>query len=77
GETWYVGAMTDWSPRALELDLSFLPDGNYTMQVWKDGVNAERHAADFKQEKQTVTRSSDIKIDMASGGGWAAIIKKN
>ncbi len=77
GETWYVGAMTDWSPRSLELDLSFLSDGNFNMHVWKDGVNADRHAADFKQEKQTVTRSSKFKIDMAPGGGWAAIISKN
>ena len=77
GETWYVGAMTDWSPRSLELDFSFLPDGNFTMQVWKDGVNADRHAADFKQENQNVNASSKIKIEMAPGGGWAAIIKKN
>jgi alpha-glucosidase len=77
GETWYVGAMTDWSPRPMELDLSFLPEGNFTMQVWKDGVNADRHAADFKQEKQNVSASSKIKIEMAPGGGWAAIIKKN
>ncbi|MFW5773140.1 MAG: glycoside hydrolase family 97 protein, partial [Tangfeifania sp.] len=52
GETWYVGAMTDWSPRSLELDLSFLPEGNFNLQIWKDGVNAHRHASDFKQEKQ-------------------------
>ncbi len=77
GETWYVGAMTDWSPRSLELDLSFLSEGNFTIQVWKDGVNADRHAADFKQEKQNVSASSKIKIDMAPGGGWAAIISKN
>jgi alpha-glucosidase len=77
GETWYVGAMTDWSPRSLELDLGFLENGNFTMQVWKDGVNANRHAADFKQEKQNVSASSKIKIDMAPGGGWAAIINKN
>ncbi|MBW6534372.1 MAG: glycoside hydrolase family 97 protein [Mariniphaga sp.] len=77
GETWYVGAMTDWSPRSLELNLSLLPAGNYTIQVWKDGVNADRHAADFKQEKQNVSASSKIKIDMAPGGGWAAIISKN
>jgi alpha-glucosidase len=77
GETWYVGAMTDWSPCSLELDFSFLPDGNFTMQVWKDGVNADRHAADFQQEKQNVSASSKIKIDMAPGGGWAAIINKN
>ncbi|MFW5822444.1 MAG: glycoside hydrolase family 97 protein [Tangfeifania sp.] len=77
GETWYVGAMTDWSPRSLELDLSFLPEGNFNLQIWKDGVNAHRHASDFKQEKQNVSASSKIKIDMKPGGGWAAIIKKN
>jgi alpha-glucosidase len=77
GETWYVGAMTDWSPRSLELDLSFLPAGNFTIQVWKDGVNADRHAADFQQEKQNVSASSIMKIEMAPGGGWAAIISKN
>jgi alpha-glucosidase len=77
GDSWYVGAMTDWSPRSLELDLSFLSEGNFTIQVWKDGVNADRHAADFKQEKQNVNASSKMKIEMASGGGWVAIISKN
>lgn len=76
GDKWFVGAMTDWDPRSLQLDLSFLGDGNYTMQVWKDGVNAAKHAADFKQEEMTVTNSSKIKIDMAPGGGWVAIITK-
>src|SRR5581483_7518453 len=28
GNDWYVGAMTDWTPRDLEIDFSFLPDGN-------------------------------------------------
>jgi alpha-glucosidase len=77
GETWYVGGMTDWTPRSLELDLSFLPEGNFNMEFWKDGVNADRRASDFKQEKQNVSASSKIKIEMAPGGGWAAIIKKN
>ncbi|WP_372931708.1 glycoside hydrolase family 97 protein [Mariniphaga sediminis] len=77
GETWYVGAMTDWSPREMELDLGFLDSGNFKMQVWKDGVNADKHAADFRQEEVNVTSSSKIKIEMAPGGGWAAIIKRN
>ncbi|SHF44569.1 alpha-glucosidase [Mariniphaga anaerophila] len=76
GDTWYVGGMTDWSPRTLELDLGFLSDGNYTMNVWKDGVNADKQAIDFKQEEQRVNSSSKIKIEMAPGGGWAAIISK-
>ncbi len=77
GDTWYVGAMTDWSPRELELNLNFLEPGNHSVQIWKDGVNAHRHASDFKNEKLQVTGSSKIKVQMAPGGGWAAIFRKN
>lgn len=77
GESWFVGAMTDWSPRTLNLDLSFLKNGNYSIQIWKDGVNADRQATDFKQEKKQVDIHSKLKIEMAPGGGWTAIITKN
>ncbi|MDX1283703.1 MAG: glycoside hydrolase family 97 protein [Draconibacterium sp.] len=76
GDTWYVGAMTDWDARTLELNLDFLGGGNYTMKVWKDGINADKHAADFAQEEIDVTSASNIKVEMAPGGGWVAIISK-
>lgn len=76
GDTWYVGAMTDWDARTLDLNLNFLPSGNYKMQVWKDGVNADKHAADFKKEVLKVTNNSNVKVEMAPGGGWVAIITK-
>lgn len=76
GDTWYIGAMTDWDARELSLDLDFLGDGNYTMSVWKDGVNADKHAADFAQESQDVTSDSKINVKIAPGGGWTAILNK-
>ncbi len=76
GDTWYVGAMTDWTPRTLDLKLDFLEEGNYTMKIWKDGVNAAKHAADFAQETKTVSAGSTVKVDMAPGGGWVAIVEK-
>ncbi|MCE4564765.1 glycoside hydrolase family 97 protein [Maribellus sp. CM-23] len=76
GDTWYIGAMTDWDARELSLNLGFLGDGNYEMSVWKDGVNADKHAADFAQESQDVTSASEINVKMAPGGGWTAIIEK-
>jgi len=76
GEKWFVGAMTDWDPRSLNLDLSFLEPGTFTLKIWKDGVNAAKHAADFKREEMTVTNTSKVKIDMAPGGGWVGIITK-
>lgn len=37
GDEWYVGAMTNWNPREMELDLSFLGEGNYKAEVLKMG----------------------------------------
>src|SRR5207244_6844968 len=42
GRDWYVGAMTNWTPRELEVNLSFLSDGNFQMASYQDGVNADR-----------------------------------
>ncbi|MGB5323302.1 glycoside hydrolase family 97 protein, partial [Lutimonas sp.] len=43
GKNWYLGGMTDDSPRDFELKLDFLSAGTYTMEIMKDGVNAEHH----------------------------------
>ena len=74
---WYIGAMTDWSPRDLQIDLSFLDDRNYTMDVWQDGINADRNANDYAKKSISVSRSTLQKIHLAPGGGWVAIIHAN
>ncbi len=74
GRDWYVGAMTDWTARELELDFSFLPEGEFVMTSYRDGVNADRFAGDYKMEKLSVNRATKQKIKLAPGGGWAARI---
>jgi alpha-glucosidase len=71
---WYVGAMTDWTARELEVDFSFLPEGNFTMDAYQDGVNADRMASDYKKIKMQVNKGTRLKIKLAHGGGWAARI---
>jgi len=68
---WYVGAMTNWTPRDLEIDFSFLPDGNFTLDSYQDGVNADRNASDYKKTTRQVSKSTKLKIHLAPGGGWA------
>ena len=75
GNDWYVGAMTDWTARELELDFSFLPDGNFSMEAYQDGVNADRQASDYKLVKLPVNRTTKLKVKLAPGGGWAAHIR--
>jgi len=74
GKDWYVGAMTDWTERELEVDFSFLPEGNFSMEAYQDGVNADRMASDYKKVKMQVNKSTKLKIKLAPGGGWAARI---
>ncbi len=74
GNDWYVGAMTDWTPRELEVDFSFLPPGDFSMSAYEDGVNADRLASDYKLVKTKVNQSTKLKIKLAPGGGWAAHI---
>lgn len=74
GDTWYVGSMTDWTPRDFEIDLGFLGAGQYTMRSWADGINADRYAADFTSQSATVTSREKTMIHLAPGGGWAAIL---
>lgn len=73
-ETWYVGAMAGWDGREMEIDLGFLPEGEYSMTVFRDGVNAHRIASDYKKVTMDVHSDRKMKIKMAPGGGWAAVI---
>jgi len=74
GSDWYVGAMTDWTPRDLEVDFSFLPDGNFTLESYQDGVNADRNASDYRKTTRQITKATKLKIHLAPGGGFAARI---
>jgi alpha-glucosidase len=75
GSDWYVGAMTNWTGRDLEIDFSFLPEGNFQMSAYQDGQNADRMGSDYKLVKMPVTRTTKLKITLAPGGGWAARIQ--
>ncbi len=76
GDTWFVGAISNWTPREITLDLSFLPEGTYEAEIFRDGVNADRDATDYKREIIPVSRSTKQVLKLYPGGGWAARIYK-
>lgn len=73
GTTWYIGGITDWTPRDVEVDLSFL-GGAYDAVLFRDGVNADRRASDYKRETLRVDASEPLKLHLAPGGGFAAAL---
>jgi alpha-glucosidase len=75
-EKWYIGGMTDADARELPIDLSFLGDGSFSMEVFADGINVDKYAEDYKKEIIEVNKNAKVTAKMASGGGWSAIITK-
>jgi alpha-glucosidase len=74
GSEWYVGAMTDGQARHLDLDLSFLGEGTYRAEMFRDGPNADRYAEDLQSETREVTAGDRLRVEMVRGGGFAARI---
>jgi alpha-glucosidase len=77
GQNWYVGALNNSEEKQIEIEFSFLKEGSYTAEILKDGINAEKHAEDYKSERQKISRKDKLNIKLAKGGGWCAIIKKD
>lgn len=75
GDTWYVGAMTDWEARDLTLDLSTIGVAGKAADTFRDGVNADKAARDYKREMVTIPDDGFLTIHLAPGGGWVAVIR--
>ena len=74
GDKWYLGGLAGQNAQAVTIDLSFLGEGQWTAEIFKDGVNVKRHAEDYKKLVTAVGES--MTVEMAPGGGFAAILSK-
>ena len=75
GSTWYVGAITNWTPRDLTLDLTPLKVGGRTATAFVDGVNADKFAQDYKKKTLQIPDNGQLPIHLAPGGGFAMVIR--
>jgi alpha-glucosidase len=68
-ETWYVGAMTNWNERDIDLDLSFLKEGQYSATLVVDGINASRLATDYQIVRKLLDKNGKLSLKLKQGGG--------
>jgi alpha-glucosidase len=74
GTTWYLGSMTNLTPRDLDIDLAFLGPGRFHWKTYADGPNARENAKDLTVSEGPMEATDDITIHLAPAGGWAAIV---
>lgn len=76
GDVWYIGAMTDGDARTLDLPLDFLGEGEHNIEIWSDGPGAAQKPTRVQTSQAVITANDVVQAEMASAGGFAAIVKK-
>ncbi|MBE0654499.1 MAG: glycoside hydrolase family 97 C-terminal domain-containing protein, partial [Bacteroidales bacterium] len=76
GDDWYIGGLTNWEERQLEIALSDFTEGDYMAEIFTDGVNANRKASDYVHEKVSVTSGQSLSVVMKKGGGFVIHLQK-
>jgi alpha-glucosidase len=76
GESWYLGSMTNWDARDLEIPLDFLGQGEYEAWIFADGADADKVASSLTISKKRVRLSDKLNLHLAPGGGAAVALKR-
>ena len=71
GNGWWLGSMTGWTSRELDLPLSFLGAGKWTAEIYADADDADRYPKNVSIQKKTVDAGTHLKAKLAPGGGYA------
>ena len=75
GNEWWIGAMTDWAERSVEIPLTFLDGTRYEATIYADGVNANRVATDYQVTREQVGRDTRLRVVLKQGGGAVVRIR--
>jgi alpha-glucosidase len=73
GDAWYLGSMTNWEARDVELPLDFLAKGEYEAQIFSDGPDADTVGTSLTVSTKRVKPGDKLNVHLAPGGGLAAI----
>ncbi|WP_077922001.1 glycoside hydrolase family 97 protein [Spirosoma sp. 209] len=76
GTDWYIGGLTDWTGRPMNLPLTFLGDGTFEATLCTDGPNADRNPVDYQLSTQTVRATDTLGLKLAPGGGFVVRIRR-
>ena len=77
GATWYLGAMTDWTSRELQIDTSFLGGGAWSFVAHADPPDHPAVGSEHYRTAGTLTGGTPVRFTLASGGGLAAVFTRS
>ena len=76
GADWYLGGLGNSAATDLEVDLSFLGDGEWNAAIWRDSPDSVLNPSIIAVEDRTIdVATKTLKVSCAPAGGFAAIVK--
>jgi alpha-glucosidase len=75
GRDWYLGGITNWTKREVDVPLSFLGDGDFDATLFVDGSMNESQPNAIEKRQQRVAAATTLHIRMASGGGFTGVLR--
>jgi alpha-glucosidase len=70
GREWYIGAITNWTPREIAIPLGFLGVGGYVAEIYADAPGAS-NPNQTRVERRKSDASATLQLRLAPGGGAA------
>ena len=76
GGEWFAAAITDWNAREIEVDTSFLGDGEWRMTEFSDASDSDKFPERWARHERKIRGGEKLRVRLAPGGGWTAKFSK-
>lgn len=75
GDAWYLAGITNWTAREVAVPLECLGAGQFAAKLYVDGSLDEARPNEATVREQDVAASESLKISLAPGGGFVAVVR--
>jgi alpha-glucosidase len=76
GEEWYIGTISNNMAHSVKTSLSFLPEGDYSAEVYSDAPDADVNPNHLVKVAQKVNSKSNLNTVLTAGGGQVVRLVK-
>ncbi len=74
GDKWFIAGINSGEKRELDINLGFIKDGKYEIEIFMDKASEEM--TDLQIRKETVTKDNTLHIALSANGGFCTLIEQ-